>query len=137
VESDIVVGRDFRNRENQQLEIDVTGAARFVRQGGATPRARGRLSAAVGRTQRTTRRSPAVTATRSRDYRNRGGKAIAPVTALRVIGASPLQSSDAAPARNQSRRARRRTPAHAGARCWANSIANATQILDRTARALS
>ena len=34
---------DNRNREKQQLELDVTGGARFVRQGGATPRARGRL----------------------------------------------------------------------------------------------
>ena len=29
-ESDIVVGHDFRNREKQQLEIDVTGGVRFV-----------------------------------------------------------------------------------------------------------
>jgi len=42
-ESDVVVGHDFRNREEQQLEIRFTGDARFVRQGGATPRARGRL----------------------------------------------------------------------------------------------
>jgi hypothetical protein len=64
-ESDIVVGHDFRNREKQQLEIGVTGGARFVRRGGATPRARGRLSAAVGCTEPTIRGSPAVTATRS------------------------------------------------------------------------
>jgi hypothetical protein len=30
-ESDVVVGLDFRNREKQQLEIGVTGVARFVR----------------------------------------------------------------------------------------------------------
>src|ERR1039458_5270137 len=30
-ESDVVVGHDFRNRENQQKEIGLTGAARFVR----------------------------------------------------------------------------------------------------------
>ena len=64
-ESNIVVGHDFRNREKQQLELGVTGGARFVRQGGATPRARGRLSAAVGCTQPTSQGSPAVTATRS------------------------------------------------------------------------
>jgi hypothetical protein len=56
---------DNRNREKQQTEVGVTGGARFVRQGGATPRARGRLSAAVGCTEPTIRGSPAVTATRS------------------------------------------------------------------------
>ena len=48
-ESDIVVGHDFRNREKQQLEIGITGGAKFVR-GGAAPRVRGRLSAAIGYT---------------------------------------------------------------------------------------
>jgi hypothetical protein len=34
--------------EKQQREIGVAGGPRFVRRGGATPRARGRLSAAAG-----------------------------------------------------------------------------------------
>ena len=54
-ESDVVVGHDFRSREKQQIEVGVTGGARFVRQGGATPRVRGRLSAAIGCTQPTIR----------------------------------------------------------------------------------
>src|SRR5881227_1693800 len=53
-QSDIVVGHDFRKpREKRQLEIGVTGGARFVHRGGATPRARGRLPAAVGCTEPT------------------------------------------------------------------------------------
>src|SRR5437764_8253026 len=38
-ESDIVAGHEFHNpREKPQSEIGVTGGARFVRRGGATPR---------------------------------------------------------------------------------------------------
>ena len=49
--------------EKQQSEIGVAGGARFVRRGGATPRIRGRLSAAAGCGEHTVRWSPAVTAT--------------------------------------------------------------------------
>src|SRR5947209_13514827 len=54
-ESDVAVGHDFRSREKQQIKVGVTGGARFVRQGGATPRAGGRLAAAIGCTQPTIR----------------------------------------------------------------------------------
>ena len=59
--------------EKQQSEIGVAGGARFVRRGGAAPRAGGRLSAAAGCGEHTVRWSPAVTASGGRrDYRNRG-----------------------------------------------------------------
>ena len=47
--------------EKQQSEIGVTGGATCVRQGGSTPRARGRLSAAAGCGEHTFRWSPTVT----------------------------------------------------------------------------
>jgi hypothetical protein len=76
---------DNPNREMQQREIGVTGGARFVRQGGATPRARGRLSAAVGCTESTIQGSPAVTARGRRDYRNRGKPITLSVAGARVL----------------------------------------------------
>ena len=63
--------------ENQQSEIGVAGRARFVRQGGATPRIRGRVSAAAGCGEHTTRRSGTVTATRSARLSQPCGKGIA------------------------------------------------------------
>ena len=49
----VAVGLDFHTRENQHLEIAVTGVARFDRRGGAAPRAAGRLLVAAACAERT------------------------------------------------------------------------------------
>jgi hypothetical protein len=65
-ESDIVAGHEFHNpREKPQSEIGVTGGARFVRRGGATPRS------SVS-TEGTIRGSSAKRPLVPRDCRNRG-----------------------------------------------------------------
>src|SRR5206468_8279569 len=83
--SDIFVGRDSAT-EREAAERDRRRRPCEIRpSGGATPRIRGRLSAATGCGEHTVRWSPAVTATGGRrDYRNRG-KAQAGAGAAEVL----------------------------------------------------
>ena len=78
--------------EKQQSEIGVAGGARFVRRGGATPRARGRLSAAAGCGEHTVRWSPTVTATAVDATIGTVAYAIVRRGRQRIAALSPLRS---------------------------------------------